>query len=102
MTDTVTNRELSELVPSQLLHRLYHQEQVTLYPSRPLHFHCGCSRDKIEAVLIQLGQVEIEQVALQEGRVSVECEFCNRTYEFDAVDISTLFMATNQPPSLHQ
>jgi len=102
MTETVTHRELAELAPQQLLHRLYHQEEVTLYPAAPLYFHCGCSRDKIEAVLIQLGQIEIEQIVIQEGLVRVECEFCNRAYQFDAVDISTLFMATNQPPSLRQ
>lgn len=102
LTHTVSETELVELEPVDLIHRLYHQESITVYRPVMLRFRCGCSRQKIESVLIQLDQSEIEQIAEDSGEVSVECEFCNQKYDFDAVDISALFRATNVVPELRQ
>ena len=102
LTNTVTDAELTHVNPLDLIHRLYHQERITVYEPETLRFRCGCSRGKIESVLLQLGQSEIEQIAEESGEVSVECEFCNRQYGFDAVDISALFMATNELPEQRQ
>ncbi|MGB5706695.1 MAG: Hsp33 family molecular chaperone HslO [Arenicellales bacterium] len=102
LTHTVTDTELIELDPVDLIQRLYHQESVTIYQPVMLRFRCGCSRGKIESVLLQLGQSEIEQIAENSGEVSVECEFCNQKYDFDAVDISALFRATTAVPELRQ
>ena len=102
LTNTITDAELTQVDPLDLIHRLYHQEQVTVYEPMKLQFRCGCSRGKIETVLLQLGQTEVEQIADVTGEVSVECEFCNKSYGFDAVDISALFVATNEVPALRQ
>lgn len=102
LTNTVTDSELTQVSPLDLIHRLYHQERVTVYEPIDLRFRCGCSRGKIESVLLQLGRSEIEQITKESGEVSVECEFCNRRYGFDAVDISALFMATNEFPEQRQ
>ena len=102
LTNTITDAELTKVDPLDLIHRLYHQEQITVYEPVGLQFRCGCSRGKIESVLLQLGQKEVEQIADVSGEVSVECEFCNKTYGFDSVDISAIFVATNEVPALRQ
>jgi molecular chaperone Hsp33 len=38
-----------------------------------------------------LGRDEIAALIAEEGRVEVRCEFCNRAYEYDAVDAEALF-----------
>jgi len=102
LSSTITPVELMQLSPMELINRLYHQESLSVYQSTPLTFFCGCSRDKIETVLLQLGQEEIEEIARANGVVSVQCEFCNESYEFDVVDVTALFRATMTGPETPQ
>jgi molecular chaperone Hsp33 len=40
-----------------------------------------------------LGEVETRAVLAERGEVVVRCDFCNRAYVFDAVDVERLFNA---------
>ncbi len=91
LADTVTRRELLELDVETLLHRLFHEDRVRLFDPEPTAYRCGCSREKVETALRGMGRAEMEQVLAQEGVVTADCEFCNRQYRFDAVDVAALF-----------
>ncbi|BBA36534.1 chaperonin HslO [Methylocaldum marinum] len=91
LANTVTGPELLNLPSQELLYRLFNEERVRLFDSEPISFRCGCSRERIESVLISLGLKEIESVLEHEDSVEVGCEFCNRRYRFDRVDIGGLF-----------
>jgi molecular chaperone Hsp33 len=41
-------------------------------------------------MLRSMGREELEAAVKQEGAVDVGCEFCNRRYRFDAVDVHAL------------
>ncbi|MDQ2068751.1 Hsp33 family molecular chaperone HslO [Natronospira bacteriovora] len=92
LADTVKGEELRVLPARQLLHRLYHEENLRLFEARPVSFRCTCSREKIVDVLRRLGQEEIEEVLEEQGQVQVACEFCGRHYYFDRVDAAALFI----------
>jgi molecular chaperone Hsp33 len=89
--ETLKREELLQLPTLELLHRLYHEEDVRLFEAQPVSFHCGCSREKVAAMLKMLGQEEIESIVEEQGRVEIHCEFCNQRYEFDPVDAAMLF-----------
>ncbi len=95
--ETLTDEELLTLSATELLHRLYHEEDVRLFEPEPLSFRCTCSKQRIETVLRGLGYQEVLDILAEQGHVSVNCDFCNHRYEFDAVDIEKLFAASNQP-----
>jgi molecular chaperone Hsp33 len=40
-----------------------------------------------------LGEAETRSVLAERGEVEVRCDFCNRAYVFDAVDVAQLFNA---------
>lgn len=94
---TITPAELLELPHRKLLRRLFHEEDVRLFEGQPLNFRCRCSRERIEMMLRGLGYDEVKDILETEGRVGVNCEFCNQRYEFDRVDIEQLFAASDQP-----
>jgi molecular chaperone Hsp33 len=94
---TLTRSELLTLDARSLVRRLFHQEDVRLYPAQPLAFRCTCSRERTEAVLAALGYAEIKDILAEEGEVNVACEFCGRNYRFDTIDIGRLFVASPQP-----
>ncbi len=88
--ETTESDELLDTDAETLLHRLFHQEQRRLYPSRPLEFYCPCTRERVVSVLRGLGQDELESILETQGEVDVSCEFCNQKYEFDRLDIAQL------------
>jgi len=54
-------------------------------------YKCLCSREYIEKVLISLGKAELEDIIAKEGTVKVDCQFCDKIYEFTKTDIDGFF-----------
>lgn len=90
LADTLTDHELLNLDCETLLHRLFHEEKVRLFESEPVQFECACSKEKIEYVLRSLGEAELEHLLNEIGAVEVGCEFCNKQYRFDRIDVQRL------------
>ena len=65
-----------------LLFRLFHEEGVRVFDARPLVFECRCSTEKVERVLQSLTDDALEEMIVDD-RVTVTCEFCSQTREFD-------------------
>jgi molecular chaperone Hsp33 len=102
--DTLTQRELLGLPVQDLLHRLYHEEDVRLFSGVPLSFRCSCSRARVEGVLRMLGHEEVRSILAERGKVDVDCEFCGGHYAFDPVDAEQLFasdVVTPAPAARH-
>lgn len=91
LTNTVTTDELLTLEAQTLLHRLFHEEDVRLFEPTTQRFECSCSRDKVEAMVLSLGEQEADILLQQQGKIAINCEFCNRHYRLDAVDVQHLF-----------
>lgn len=101
LADTLRTEELLELDNEVLLHRLYHQEQVRLFDPQALQFRCSCSRERSARALVSLGEADALQLLQEQGGVlSIDCQFCNHHYEFDAADVTQLFAGGgSQEPS---
>lgn len=100
---TLTPVELAQLPGSDLLRRLFHEEDVRVFDPGPVYFQCTCSKERVVGILRSLGQPEVQSVLDEQGVVEVRCEFCNRAYRFDAVDVAGLFArdpASGPPPAL--
>jgi molecular chaperone Hsp33 len=92
--DTLTFEELRTLRDEQILHRLFNEDDVRLYEPAPVYFRCRCSRERVGGMLQGLGEAETRSVLAERGEVEVRCDFCNRAYVFDAVDVAQLFQAS--------
>ena len=91
LAGTVTDAELATLPARELLRRLFHEEDVRLFEPGPVFFQCSCSRDRVNGILRSLGHADVHELLAQQGAVEVRCEFCNRTWRYDAVDVAGLF-----------
>jgi molecular chaperone Hsp33 len=90
---TLTPDELRTLADAEILHRLFNEDDVRLYEPSPVYFRCRCSRERVSGMLQGLGEAETRSVLAERGAVEVRCDFCNRAYVFDAVDVAQLFNA---------
>ena len=91
--DTLRGEELQALSDRDILRRLFAEDDVRLFESAPVFFRCRCSRERVIGMLRSLGAEEIRSVLAERGEVEVRCDFCNRAYRFDPVDIEQLFAA---------
>ncbi|MEX0738686.1 MAG: Hsp33 family molecular chaperone HslO [Pseudohongiella sp.] len=91
LAQTLTPSEMLALSNAELLHRLYHQEEVKLFPPRQFHYQCSCSRERTARALISIGKEEVDSIVAEQGAVSIACEFCGTDYRFDASEIALLF-----------
>ncbi len=92
--DTLTPAELRTLADVEILHRLFNEDDVRLFDPAPVYFRCRCSRERVSGMLLGLGEAETRSVLDERGTVEVRCDFCNRAYVFDAVDVAGLFSAS--------
>ncbi len=109
--ETITNEELLTLSPETILRRLFLEESnengVRSFPARQIRFACRCSRTKVADVLRMLGEEEVQSILAEQGAVETICDFCLKSYRFDAVDCLQVFKtdllsdATRPPSSGH-
>jgi molecular chaperone Hsp33 len=90
LADTLSRDELLALDAQPLLRRLFHEEDLRLADVRDVRFRCSCNRERVEAALRLLGRKELDDLLAAEGRIEVRCEFCNKAYGMDAVDVEGL------------
>jgi molecular chaperone Hsp33 len=93
LAETLTPEELRTLTDAQILHRLFNEDDVRLFEPSPVYFRCRCSRERVAGMLQGLGEAETRSVLAERGEVEVRCDFCNRAYVFDSVDVAELFKA---------
>lgn len=91
VSSTVTPEELATVSSDDLLGRLFWERPVLSLESRPIHWHCGCTRERVASMLRSLGQSEVQDILAQEGRVKVTCEFCGESYQFDDQQATQIF-----------
>ncbi len=96
LADTLKPDELRGLADREILRRLFSEDDVRMFESAPVFFRCRCSRERVVGMLRGLGAGEIRSVLAERGSVEVRCDFCNRAYEFDSVDIEQIFAAEHQ------
>ena len=94
LAETLKPDELQTLTDRQILRRLFSEDDVRMFEPTPVFFRCRCSRDRVGGMLKGLGAAEIRSLLQERGNVEVRCDFCNRAYAFDAVDIEHLFAGT--------
>jgi molecular chaperone Hsp33 len=93
IAETLTPEEMRTLSDADILHRLFNEDDVRLFEPAPVYFRCRCSRERVSGMLQGLGEAETWSILAERGEVEVRCDFCNRAYKFDAVDVARLFNA---------
>jgi molecular chaperone Hsp33 len=69
------------LSSEQLAFRLFHERGVRVFKNIDIRAECSCSRDTVEAMLNSFSQDDRNHM-VENGRISVTCEFCSSTYQF--------------------
>ncbi len=85
LLDTVEEMELigPTLAPTDLLIRLFHEEEPRVFDATPVRFGCTCSAEKVRSTMSIYSQRDILTMTTTAGAVTADCQFCGAHYEFD-------------------
>ena len=105
LSATLTEHELAQLPADQVLHRLFHEQQVKVFAPRAVLQECDCSRQRCGGAITSLGKTAADEILQEQEAIVIDCQFCNAHYSFDKVDCHVLFeqgvIAEKEPQAVH-
>ncbi|MEP7031897.1 MAG: Hsp33 family molecular chaperone [Pseudolabrys sp.] len=88
LLETVEDVELidPEISSERLVYRLFHEPGVRVFAANEVRAECSCSRDAVESMLKSFAQDDRDHM-VENGKISVTCEFCSANYVFAPADV---------------
>jgi molecular chaperone Hsp33 len=88
---TVEDLELidPDLSSERLLYRLFHEHGVRVFKSSEIEAKCSCSRNSVTNMLKSFSKDDRDHM-IQDGVISVTCEFCNSKYVFAPAEVEVV------------
>jgi molecular chaperone Hsp33 len=85
---TVEDVELLDpgLSAERLVYRLFHERGVRVFRDKVVSAHCSCSRESVTNMLRSFSQDDRDHM-VENGVITVTCEFCNSTHRFDPKEL---------------
>lgn len=78
---TIRDDELTDpdISAERLAFRLFHEQDLRLFPPQRIMDQCSCSGEKIWALLRSMSEAELQEV-VEDGKIAIQCEFCGTDY----------------------
>lgn len=76
--------------PEQMLELMLEGLGLQVTDTMPVKFSCDCNREKIEKVLISLGEKELQDMVAEGKEIEVNCSFCSKHYIFSVDELQNL------------
>ncbi|WP_422486813.1 Hsp33 family molecular chaperone HslO [Gudongella sp. DL1XJH-153] len=90
-------RPLSTLIdegytPEEIMNELLSEFNMETTEKIDVSYTCDCSFNKVEKVLISLGESEVQDIIDEDGESEVVCHFCNTKYHFSRDDLQKILL----------
>lgn len=82
------------MTPEDILGQVCGDLGVVFLETTEVSYKCYCDRERVTAALISLGKKELSEIADEGKTFPVECQFCDRIYEFTPEDIRKIIAKT--------
>lgn len=76
--------------PEDIINLVTKGLDIKILESSPVCFRCNCSRERLEDLLIGIGQEEVSAMLEEQGGAEINCHFCAQQYRFDAGDLQRI------------
>lgn len=76
--------------PEEMLESVLGEFGLEITERVPVSFQCDCSRERVEKVLLSLGQKDRQELIDEGEDVELHCHFCGRNYVFSVEEIKNL------------
>ena len=76
--------------PEQILKTVLGDMDLEITDTMPVQFHCNCSKERVEKVLLSLGKKELQNLINEGQDVELNCHFCNTNYVFTVEELQRI------------
>lgn len=87
---SVTSMLNQGMTPEDILNELLGEFQPEISEKVPAEFHCDCSKERVEKVLVSLGEKELTSMIKEGNPIELKCHFCNSGYTFTPEELKEL------------
>ena len=64
--------------------------RVKMLEFRDLRWHCDCSEERLEKVLMTIGEKDLTEIIKEDGEAEMVCQFCCKKYHFDKAHLQRI------------
>ena len=82
------------MTPDQIALRLLDGLEPNLLDEAEVAYHCDCSRERTERMLLSLGAKELQSLEEEQKTIEVCCHFCGKKYCFTPEEIRSLRLSS--------
>lgn len=73
--------------PEDIINRVTQGMDIKILEKKPVSFKCSCSRERLEDLLVGIGEDEVKAMLEEQGGAEINCHFCSQQYHFDRNDL---------------
>jgi len=75
-----------------IINMIFNELPITLYEKTSVEFKCHCSHERVQDMLVSLGEKEIDDIIITDGQAEVCCHFCGEKYQYDTSDLEQVIL----------
>ncbi len=88
---TILDEDSPEAVFAQVLRGF----DFHIVERHPIGYRCPCSRERVETALSVIDRAELEDMIREERNFTVDCQFCEKSYQITAGDLRRILKEKN-------
>lgn len=78
------------LSPEEVLEHILGDMEPTILESYDVDFICDCNEERLEQVLISIGEKDLREITEEDKQAELVCHFCNKKYHFNEQHLTRL------------
>ena len=94
MVTSVTGMLDEDMTPEEILTFILEDLGVEITDKIETSFVCDCSKERVEQVLLSIGEKELTSLYEEDKPVELCCQFCGKKYEFSKEEIGKLLKSS--------
>ena len=79
------------MTPDVILELILGHFGLEIIDKMPIQFTCNCTKSRVELALISIGGRELQEMIDEGKSIEVNCQFCNKHYEFSVDELKKLY-----------
>ncbi|MBU5677026.1 Hsp33 family molecular chaperone HslO [Alkaliphilus sp. MSJ-5] len=76
--------------PEEMLDYILGEMEPTILESYEVDFICDCNEERLEQVLISIGEKDLREITEEDKKAELVCHFCNKKYQFNEEQLRKL------------
>ena len=74
----------------QIFGQMPEEFQVETLEFRDLRWECDCCEERLEQVLMTIGEDDLSEIIREDGQAELVCQFCEKKYFFDKAHLESI------------